>query len=473
MIRRIVPQFSTIAIAAAAGFALVAGYQLGGGSVPFVPAFSDELILAGAAGLLGAGAMATLLARPQLIGRIAPTIYVIVAFLPLLRFAIPGISFIRFIPLALVAPAAYSLYRRSEPIESHARVARVAMFAAGAAAVLSIVANRSGTDEMRLLLMVGGILLLVGAAPRAWAENWQESVEKAVARTFWLLVILSITFVPFTDSFISDRYRGAFSSPNAFGILVAIATPIAANRSRFAVVYWAISFVMVISSGSRGALLSLSVALVVLLVRHRRFAQLAAAAAVVLLVLATGVVRTQATHEQTFGVNTRELIWTEVFDASLDAPLVGHGFGAADGFPFSAETQRWAGVSPQTHSSWLDAFYEQGAPGLAIFGLALGMGLLAAHRAGPVWVATLVAGLVSATFESWLFAIGGGIGSLFWLVFGAATLPSAVTPPRSIPLAMALESAESLAPEKRRTRFTVDAVDRFRARSGSGRRGGS
>lgn len=423
MIRRLViPRLSWALVFAVAVFAAVAGFQLGGGTVPVVPTVDDELLYVGAAGLFGLGVFATMLKRPDVIGRITPTLYVLVALLPLLRFSIPGISIIRFIPLALMAPVVYSLYRDAEPVPSHARVARVAVFAAFATAASSLIANRGGTDYPRLLLMVGGIALLVGAAPRAWSSAWRESVEKAVGIAYRLIVVSSVAMLPFDGSFQSDRLRGAWESPNTLGALLALTTPIAAKRTRFPIIYWLVAFALSIACGSRGGLLALSVAAAVILVQRRQLIQLVALAGVAVVVLSSGFVRTQADHEQTFGINTRQLVWEDVYGAFQDSPLTGYGFGAVADHVYSPEVQRWVGSSPQTHSSWLDGLYEQGVLGMVPWAAALLLGLGVAFRTGPLWGATMLAGLVSATFESWMFAIGGGLGSLYWIMFGAAML---------------------------------------------------
>ncbi|MDW3176744.1 MAG: O-antigen ligase family protein [Acidimicrobiia bacterium] len=423
MIRRLViPRLSWALVVAVAVFAAVAGFQLGGGTIPVVPTVDDELLYVGAAGLFGLGVFATMLKRPDVIGRITPTLYVVVALLPLLRFSIPGILIIRFLPLALMAPVVYSLYRDAQPVASHTRIARVAMFAAFATASSSLIANRSGTDYMRLVLMVGGIVLLVGAAPRAWSSTWQASVEKAVGIAWRLVVVSSVVLLPFSSSFLSERLRGAWESPNTLGALIALTTPIAAMRARFPVVYWLIAYTLSIASGSRGGLLALSVALVVVLIQRRRFIQLAALSLVGAGILSSGLVRLQSSHQETFGINTRRLVWEDVFAAFQNSPLTGYGFGAITDHVYSPQVQRWVGSSPQTHSSWLDGLYEQGVLAMVPWVFALLLGLRMAFRAGPMWGVTMLAGLVSATFESWMFAIGGGLGSLYWLIFGAAML---------------------------------------------------
>jgi len=420
--RLVIPRLSWVLVAGVAAFGAIAGFQLGGGTVPIVPTLSNGLLYAAAVGLFGLGIFGTLLRRPDIIGRIAPTFYVLAALLPLLRFPVPGISIIRFLPLALVAPVVYSLYRDAEPVPSHTRISRMAMFAAFATAASSLIANRAGTDYMRLLLMVGGIVLLVGAAPRAWSSTWRASVERAVGIAFCIIVVSTLVLWPLSESFDGDRLRGAFTSPNTLGALLALTTPIAASRSRFGLVHWTLALTLMIVSGTRGGLLALSVAAALMLLQRRRVFQLSAFVVISALVLASGVVRAVGDGEESAGVNTRTLIWNEVIDESQDSVLTGYGFGAIDDFQFSAETQRWAGTSPQSHNSWLDAWYEQGALGIIPWAFTLAVGLWTAVKAGPYWGATVIAGLVSATFESWMFAIGGGIGSLFWLVFGAASL---------------------------------------------------
>jgi len=420
--RLVIPRLSWVLVAGVAAFGAIAGFQLGGGTVPIVPALSDGLFYAAAVGLFGLGIFGTLLRRPDIIGRIAPTFYVLVALLPQLWFVIPAIDILRFIPLALIAPVVYGLFRDAEAVASHTNVTRVAVFAALAVASASLIANWAETDFMRLALMVGGIVLLVSAAPRAWSGSWHAAVERAVGITFFAIVASTLALLPLSNSFVGGRLQGPFDSPNTLGALLALSTPIAASRSRFPALYWAIAFGLSVASGSRGGMLALTVAAVVLIIQRRRVVPIVGLFVIGLIVLSTGVVRTETDNEQVFGINTRSLIWSEVLEASLDAPIVGHGFGAVDDFAFSNETRRWAGNSPQTHNSWLDILYEQGILGIILWAVALFLGLAAAVRAGPIWIATIAAGLVSATFESWLFAIGGGIGSLFWLIFGAAAL---------------------------------------------------
>ncbi len=421
-------QISHLIVVGSVVFVAAAGYRLGGGSPPALLPLSQDLIALIVVSTVAVGVYAHLLSRPETIGRITPTLYALVALLPLLRFQLPAITIIRFVPLLLMAPVVYGLYRQGEPDASHTRVARAAMFAAFATAVSALVANRADTDLLRLILMVGGIVLLVGAAPRAWSASWRWSVERAVTVTFWLTIASTVLLLPLPASFADARVRGVFESPNTLGAVLALTTPLAAERSRLPMAYWTIAFAVSIGSGSRGGLLALTTAAVVVLFHKRQLVPLFMFALVGALVFASGVVRTQADHERDFDVSTRALIWDEVSAEVLEAPIAGHGFGTVDQFEYSPETQFWVGSSPQTHNSWLDGAYEQGLIGLLPWIAALAIGFVAAVRAGPAWSATIVAGLISATFESWMFAIGGGIGSIFWLIFGAASLSPPVSP---------------------------------------------
>ncbi len=423
MSRRLTSPLSALLSLAIAALALGAGYQFGGGRIPYAPAVPDEMLYAAAAGLLGLGLFGTLLRSPDLLGRVAPTVYVVVALLPLLRFTIPAIGIIRFVPLALLAPAVYLLFREGEADPRQQLIARLATFAAFATAAASLIANRPDTDLFRLILMVGGIVLLVGAAPRAWGRDWQESVAKAVGVVFVALVLTSVLSIPFEDSYVDERLRGVFTSPNALGALLAITTPLAASRTRFSLAAWGSALALVIMTGTRAGLLALAVGAVVGMVKQRQYRRLAALGTLGLIGLAAGYVRVSSDQDAVRGGrNTRDVIWEEVAPAIGDSWITGHGFGSFADFEFSQQAQIWVGTSPETHNSWLDASYEQGLLGLVPWVLLLIVGLRTSFRVGPFWSATIIAGLVSATFESWLFAIGGGIGSLFWMVFGASAI---------------------------------------------------
>ncbi len=423
MIERILrPELAYLFVALAAAFGGGAGYQLGGGVLPLVPAVADEFLYVIAISLFGVGALAILIAQPDVIGRIGPTSYIIIAMLPLLRFGIPGVLVLRFIPLALIAPVVYGLYRDAEEIRSHTRLARFAVFAAGSITVTSVVANRGSTDVPRLLLLLGGIVLLVGAAPRAWSATWQDAVVRAIQILFWAVAISTFATLGVNGSFLDDRLRGVFFSATTLGALLALTTPLAAARSRIPIVHWAIAFALSIAAGSRGGLLALTAAAAIVLIHRRRFFVLATAAAIGVLVFSTGVIRTQSDHEVTLGVNTREIIWDQVLDGARESPLIGHGFGSVAEFDYSLESQLYIGQSPEVHSSWVETIYEQGLFSAVFWFGALVAALVASFRSGPAWFATVVAGLISATFESWMFSLGGGLGSLFWIVVGAAAL---------------------------------------------------
>lgn len=400
--------------------AVIVGLQVGGVRIPRLPSLSLLQLVVVSVAFCASGTVAVLLREPDKIGEIAPLVYAFVGFPPLLRFVVPGADLVRFIPLALVAPVVYGLYRAGSFTTGQAFAARVTGFAVLSSVATSLIANPLTTDMARLILMASGIVVLAVAAPRAWGFLWSEAVARAAHASF-LAIVVSTPFTLLVDgSILNGRYRGLFFSPNTVGALLAITTPIAASRTRFAGVYWVASIGIVVASGSRGGMLAVSAGLLYELWRGRRVGIAIVVSLLAIVVLSAGVVRVQSDHEENFGVNTRELIWAEVGERAMERPLIGHGFGSMRDFEYSAETRRWSGQKPETHSSWVDALYEQGVLGLVLFGAVFVVGLRRSVDAGTAWTAALLAGLVSATFESWMFSLAGGIGSLYWLILGAA-----------------------------------------------------
>lgn len=409
-----------LALMVLAGLAAISGLLLGGYPLPFVPSFTASQVAVASIGVVGAGLVALLLRHPDTIGRIAPAVYAIVGIPPLLRIGIPGADLLRFVPLALVAPVVYGLFRDGSFTKSQAFVARIVFFAVLSTVATSLIVNFGDSDLPRLVLMASGIVILAIAAPRAWGSLWTEAVARAVHLVFVMIVITAPFTLLSTESMQNERFRGFFFSANTVGALLAITAPIAASRSRFPLLYWMSAAAIVIASGSRGGMLALGAGLVYQLWRSRRLDIAIAVALVGTVVLSMGVVRIQADQEETLGVNSRELIWEEVAGEVVQRPLVGHGFGSIRDFEFSENTRRFAGQQPETHSSWVDALYEQGVVGFALFISVFGLALKHSRLAGSAWTATLIAGLVSATFESWMFSLGGGIGTIYWMILGAA-----------------------------------------------------
>jgi O-antigen ligase len=287
----------------------------------------------------------------------------------------------------------------------------------------SVLLSRGDSDLLRLVLLVGGIVVLLFLAPRVWAADWAPSVEQAMRLLFWAVAISSLAILLTLDLGATARFRGPFVNANTLAIAVALSVPFAAVGRRFMGAFpWTLALMLVVLSGSRAGLLALTAGFAVAAARQRRFLVLAVGTCLVGILLLLGAVRLETDHQKAAGANTRELIWGDLLDAAEESPVFGHGFGAADGFVFGPEVQRWVGESPETHSSYVDAIYEQGYLGLLLWAITLLSGCLLGWRAGGPWVSLAVAGAVGAGFESWLFAIGGGTGVLFWMSLGAIPL---------------------------------------------------
>jgi O-antigen ligase len=112
-------------------------------------------------------------------------------------------------------------------------------------------------------------------------------------------------------------------------------------------------------------------------------------------------------------------LWRDAASLVADKPIFGHAFGTAADRSLSSQVRSFADPGIETHSSWIDIALEQGLFALVMWGLVLMTALRRALRVDVAVAGTILGGLVSATFESWLFSLGSGLGVVFWLTVGS------------------------------------------------------
>jgi probable O-glycosylation ligase (exosortase A-associated) len=189
----------------------------------------------------------------------------------------------------------------------------------------------------------------------------------------------------------------------------------------------------ILGTQSRGALLGLLAMVCVLSLKAGRFLRTTAGAVFVVWAAVTFMpsswterMDTLQTYEEDSSAMERIYTWGTLWNAALDRPLVGTGFGADNPLVFALYAPRGSEELLQgrvfvAHSIYLQALGEHGFPGLLLY---LGIGL---------WIWFAAGGLAAKTasdpeFKSWVpllmrmsqvslvgFAVGGAFLSLMLL----------------------------------------------------------
>lgn len=189
----------------------------------------------------------------------------------------------------------------------------------------------------------------------------------------------------------------------------------------------------ILGTQSRGALLGLLAMVCVFSLKAGRFVRTAATTMVVVVAAITFMpdswterMDTLQTYQDDGSAMTRIYTWQTLWNAAVDRPLVGTGFGADNPLVFALYAPRGSEESLQervfvAHSIYLQALGEHGFPGLLLY---LGIGLWTWFAAGRLATKTAK----DPEFDSWVpllmhmcqvsmigFAVGGAFLSLMLL----------------------------------------------------------
>jgi hypothetical protein len=150
-----------------------------------------------------------------------------------------------------------------------------------------------------------------------------------------------------------------------------------------------------------------------------------------------GVADTRLRVRTPFGTSGRLDAWAGALDQAAERPLLGYGFGTEDRVFVDRYVHFNSGVP---ESSYVGLLLQLGAIGAAVFLLLVallvvralrGVRLLVGHELGlaAACAGGLVAGLVLAAFQSYLYAVGNNATAAVWLC--AFLLAAATTRSRS------------------------------------------
>lgn len=267
-------------------------------------------------------------------------------------------------------------------------------------------------------LVVAILLVRVVAAGTAQVQGAFKAVAALVALT---------SIAGFASTGIGGRYAGIFTNPNAMGVATALLFPVAlqeafvARTRRGRVFFATIAAVLAgeaTAAGSRGGLLAVAAAYLVIGWAHVRPDRSLWRVVAFLLPVALAVVGafTVADPHRFSTENSRDRLWGVFPEVYARHPVLGTGFGTTQVVlaPLSYETGYVDERGVNFHNSYLNLLTDIGALGAACFAGLVAVAWRRRKKAEGAMAAIVVAGLVSAVFESWMFSVGSGFAFVFW-----------------------------------------------------------
>lgn len=269
----------------------------------------------------------------------------------------------------------------------------------------------------------------------------EESILRLLLISAAVIYGASAVYSFFPDAWQTDgRFRGVLPNPNSIGLLTAIYLPLLLwawrkHRSVWTLLLLTLAVTALVLSQSRNGALSAAVALAFLASRIRT-SSLVAAAVIVLpvvtiiyfstdlkLLIESVPVIERFTEEVGDDFSSGRLqSWKSVLSQIEARPLMGYGFGVdAIGL---MEIGSGRNQSLGAHNTYLSALYQTGIVGAGLtFGPLFAL-LISSLRKSRIWKgvqqehvlqAVLIAGLMSAIFETWMFAVGNAFAFPFWI----------------------------------------------------------
>jgi len=298
----------------------------------------------------------------------------------------------------------------------------------------------SGEPSLTFQRTISLVLLYVAVFWLSWDDTQQRGEESIVQ----LLIIVGILI--FTSSALlalfpqgrqSDgRVIGIMPNPNALGLVAAIYTPLLAwgwlkYKSFLSLLSLILAVLTTVLSGSRNGFLGVSLSLVYLVIFSKSSKFIITGVLVinvVALLFFLGVFDSIITEIPTLSrifnatvtdySNGRFDAWADISGQIADSWLYGYGFGLD---PHGLSTSLRLEIG--SHNTYLQNAYQLGVLGTLIFIIPLFLlamntfkrvmsrsGLTLTH----VLHAVLISGLVSATFENWIYSPGNAFTFPFW-----------------------------------------------------------
>jgi O-antigen ligase len=348
--------------------------------------------------------------------------------------------------LALAGGAALLAWRRGVAVPRHPPLAALLALALCGLMALStlwsvaprLTVERTGTVVVLFAAayLIGAVAAIDGRFARGMAVALFAGAVFVVLIGYLLFFVAHSHAVQAASDGNPARFRGFGENPNTVSMLCALVLPFGgssflAARTRAARAVFALALVLtagaIVISESRGAALAAVGGAVVLFVlmpasigSRRRLFALTAPLLIAGIILF--VVRSQA------GSSGRVDVWKHTIGMIELRPAVGYGFGTED-YVFVDRFQHFAGRRPE--DSYLGFALQLGVVGLALFAGIVATVLAAAARslvrrdalggAAPAFGAVVIAGLLVAVNQSFVYSVGNIGAATFWIaVFALA-----------------------------------------------------
>jgi hypothetical protein len=315
------------------------------------------------------------------------------------------------------------------------------------AAFSALYSINTSTTLLRTLSM-GFMLAAFGLALPIHLKN--ERQLKRGLQTVLILIALIVMMAPFSAYLLDDeniflhhgqftQFKGFFNNPNVLGLLsMLIFFPLVGwwqesvtLKRRLLLLLWGIVLVMLLLSGSRASFVGLVSGIIVLFALNQSMDYYTKRNIVLLLPLVMLILYFTLSFNviprfASTDTGLRPELAKRAFELGMRSPLWGVGFGADDLIAADRPYLQSIGVfSSGTHNSYMRLFIHLGLLGVILFGIGVFRILQSAvrlirqeHPASIMLtslVAAIIAGLVNAIFEEWLFGFGGAAAFPFWL----------------------------------------------------------
>lgn len=239
-----------------------------------------------------------------------------------------------------------------------------------------------------------------------------------------------------------ERLYGVFKNPNTLGLLamqlIFILLYFYQEERRRFVGKWIFGAVVgagvaLVASGSRAAALGLSVGLVIFIWSSARIQKTCLPALWMVLIILVSIYLTIGFFFPEYsgslfrpGTSSRSNLWARSWDLYVENSPWGVGFGGSDNLfgEVTADLKKLGIYAPGPHNSFLRILIEVGFVGLGLSCFAFGFLLYRAAKLlnyvedpklGGALLAVVVASLVNAIFEEWIFGFGNSATVPFWL----------------------------------------------------------
>ncbi len=382
---------------------------------------------------------------------------------------IPGslVYYLRFVPMGMLTIRTVTEFlARRNPILP---LTRSFVFPVLPILVLAFVSTTYGIEPEKIFQRALSMLFVIVSFGIGLPSFWQtrERTEQGLKWVITLLIVVLVSglilfdlnpqFALYQDVYV--RTRGIFVNPNALGLIAMLTV--------FPVLWWwqtehhligkfmltlAVFVVLgeVVTAGSRASFLGVVIGTLGLIWLTGQFVTrnlILLSFGVLILIALILFEPTFARILQFSSDSDRVFLWQRSIELGMDAPIWGVGLGASD-LIYAADKPYLLSIGKATggsHSSYFRMFVDLGIVGVALGFWVFIVVLAKAFTAPPdirrdamvgCLAATVLAGLVNAAFEDWLFGFGSASTPILWFALALLALRIEMLTPAQPPAAL-------------------------------------